>query len=290
MTAPTAQQQPDFPVIGIVGVGLIGGSIALAIRQRGAGQHVIGIGRSAERLAEACRRGVIDEGETDLAAAARRCDLLIFCTPVDRIVAGVREAARACGKPTVITDAGSTKGAICRELATGLPDAVTFVGSHPLAGSEQSGFEHASAGLFDKRVCVVTPTLNTPATAVTRVAKFWNELGATVLEMSPEAHDRALAETSHLPHLVAAALAATLLPANRELAATGFRDTTRIASGDADLWTAIFLGNRDPVLASLARFEGEIAAFRQALQQNDAAGLKKLLETAKISRDAIGTA
>jgi prephenate dehydrogenase len=290
MTQPTAAVQPEFSTVAIVGVGLIGGSIALAIKQRGAAGAVIGVGRSAARLAEASSRGIIDEGVVDLSAAAPKCDLLVFCTPVDRIVAGVREAAGACRPGTVITDAGSTKGSICRDLVKGLPSGITFVGSHPLAGSEQQGFENAAGRLFEKRICVVTPLPATPPSAVARVARFWTWLGATVVEMTPEAHDRALAETSHVPHLAAAALAATLSPGNQALAATGFRDTTRIASGDPDLWTAILLGNRDEVLSSLAHYDREIEEFRQALQQKDAEGLKYLLKVAKMQRDAIETA
>ena len=290
MTQPTAAVPPDFSTVGIVGVGLIGGSIALAIKQHGVARTVIGVGRNAARLAEASNRGIIDEGVVDLAAAARKCDLLIFCTPVDRIVPGVREAAAACRPKTVITDAGSTKGCICRDLAEGLPQGIAFVGSHPLAGSEQQGFENAAGRLFEKRICVMTPLPATPLAAVERVSAFWTGLGAVVVEMTPDAHDWALAETSHLPHLAAAALAATLSAQNQSLAATGFRDTTRIASGDPDLWTAIFLGNRESLLASLEKYEREIGKLRQALEENDAEGLKNLMQVAKMRRDAIGPA
>ncbi len=290
MTQSAAEVSQPFSTVAIVGVGLIGGSIALAVKQHGAASTVIGVGRSASRLAEARRRGIIDEAASDLSAAARRCDLLIFCTPVDRIVAGVREAALACRPGTVITDAGSTKGGICRDLATGLPHGITFVGAHPLAGSEQQGFEHADGRLFENRMCVVTPLPATPKDAVARISAFWAGLGANTIEMTPEAHDRALAETSHLPHLAASALAATLSPENQILAATGFRDTTRIAAGDPELWTAIFLGNREQMLSSLAKYERHLTKFRKALEQNDAEGLKNLLKVAKMGRDQIGPA
>ncbi|HEY3968094.1 MAG TPA: prephenate dehydrogenase/arogenate dehydrogenase family protein [Planctomycetaceae bacterium] len=290
MTQPTAEVSQPFSTVAIVGVGLIGGSIALAIKQHAEAHTVIGVGRSASRLAEARRRGIIDEATIDLAAAARQSDLLIFCTPVDRIVSGVREAALACRPGTVITDAGSVKGGICRDLAAGLPQGVAFVGSHPLAGSEQQGFEHADGKLFENRMCVVTPLPATPRETVARISEFWHGLGAKTIEMTPEAHDRALAETSHLPHLTAAALAATLAPENQILAATGFRDTTRIAAGDPDLWTAIFLGNREQMLSSLAKYDRHLDQFRQALEQNDAEGLKNLLKVAKMGRDQIGPA
>jgi prephenate dehydrogenase len=141
--------------------------------------------------------------------------------------------------------------------------------------------------LFEKRICVMTPVEKNSAQAVERVREFWKDLGATVVEMAPEAHDRALAETSHLPHLLAAVMAATLSPENEPLAATGFRDTTRIAAGDADLWAAIFMGNRDPVLDSLARYEETLARFRRAIEQNDQSALKLLLKAAKMRRDQL---
>jgi len=285
MIQPPAPISQSFGTIAIVGVGLIGGSIALAAKSRGAAQSVIGVGRDAQRIDQARRRGIIDEGLVDLAAAVRRADLVVFCTPVDRIVAGVREAAATCREGTLVTDAGSVKGCIARELASGLPIGIEFVGSHPLAGSEQQGFEHADLRLFENRVCVVTPLATSPRSAVERIAAFWKALGANVVEMSPEAHDTALAETSHLPHLVAAALAAALSPDNSALAASGFRDTTRIASGDPDLWTAIFLGNGRQILASLTKFDQLLSEFRQALELDDAQALKKLLVAAKMSRE-----
>jgi prephenate dehydrogenase len=281
---------PDFETIEtlvVVGVGLIGGSIALAAKSRRLARTVVGVGRNMARLEEARRRGVIDEVTVDLASAAKRASLIIFCTPVDRIVEGVRAAAGACPAGGLITDAGSVKGCVCRPLTRGLAGGVEFVGSHPLAGSEKQGFEHAHARLFENRVCVVTPVEASSRAAVTRVTAFWQKLGATAIEMTPEAHDVALAETSHLPHVVAAALAGTLSSANKEFVASGFRDTTRIASGDSELWSAILLGNREQVLASLSRYDASLAGFRQALEQNDAEALKELLKAAKMKRESV---
>jgi prephenate dehydrogenase len=287
MSHPLESDAPDFETIetlAVVGVGLIGGSIARAAKARGLARTVVGVGRNLARLEEARRRGVIDEASVDLLDAARHAGLLIFCTPVDRIAEGVRAAADVCPSDGLITDAGSVKGCICRVLARRLPRGVEFVGSHPLAGSERQGFEHADAQLFENRVCVVTPVEASSPSAVARVKAFWKRLGATIIEMTPEAHDAALAETSHLPHLVAAALAGSLSAKNKALVASGFRDTTRIASGDSELWSAILLGNRDEVLASLSRYDVSLARFRQALEQNDATALKELLNAAKMKR------
>jgi prephenate dehydrogenase len=287
MSQPTDAKPLHFETIAIVGVGLIGGSIALAVKERGVARTVIGVGRNPARLDEALQRELIDEAFVNLAIVARRADLTIFCTPVDRIIAGVREGARTAKEGSLITDAGSVKGSICRALEVGLPQRVEFVGSHPLAGSEKQGFEHADQQLFENRFCVMTPVETTSTKALATIREFWKTLGSTVIEMSPEMHDRTLAETSHLPHLVAAALATTLSPENEPLAATGFRDTTRIAAGDVDLWAAIFMGNRDPMLASLSRYEETLAHFRRAIEQYDASALKLLLKAAKMRRDRL---
>ncbi len=273
--------------LAIVGVGLLGGSVALAAKQRGLYRHVIGIGRNAQRLQAAVDAGVIDSSATDIAAVEPAWDLVVVGTPVDRIVDDVRAIAERSRPGTLITDVGSVKGAICRDLATGLPDGVQFVGSHPLAGSEKRGFEVATPELFDGRVCVVTSAVSSNAAAVQRTVSFWETLGSRVVRMEPDAHDVALATTSHVPHVVAAALAAALPESERDLAATGFRDTTRIASGDPDLWVAILLENAAAVEASFDRFGAALDAFREAIRKGDAGELKKHLELAKRSRDVL---
>jgi prephenate dehydrogenase len=271
----------------IVGVGLIGGSVGLAARERGVARHVLGVGRSSTTLDTACRLGAITAGTCDLADAARQSDLLVFCTPVDQIAGQVRTAAAVCRPGTLLTDAGSTKDTIVRSLDGTLPPHVAFVGGHPLAGSEKRGPEHARADLFDGRVVVLTPTPRTDAEAVERVGAFWKQLGAKVTLLSPQDHDDALAVTSHLPHLVAAALANTLPPHLHTLAATGFRDTTRVAAGDPDLWAAIFAQNRGAVLAAIARLADRLAAYRDAIEHDDMMMIRQLLAQAKQTRDAL---
>jgi len=283
MTSP-ATPAPRPQTVAIVGVGLIGGSLGAALRKRGLAR-VIGVGRNAERLKEAQRAGVIEEAEVELRAAAARSDLIVFCTPVDRIVTGVREAAAACRPGTLLTDAGSVKVTICESLAAGLPQGVTFIGSHPLAGSEKQGFEHADSELYKDRVCVITPDKSTPPDTVTKLRRFWEGIGMHVRELSPEAHDRALAQTSHLPHVVASALAAILEPECAPLAATGFRDTTRIAGGDPDLWVAILLDNAEAVLESLKKYESSLGAFTRAIEKRDGEDLKQLLAEGRDRRE-----
>lgn len=277
----------QFDTLVVVGVGLLGGSVALAARQRGIVRRVIGVGRTASRLDQARAAQVLDEISTDLVAAASEADLVIFATPVNLIVSGVREMASACRPGTLITDVGSTKAHLCRDLSRGQHSAVTFVGSHPLAGSEKQGWEHSRADLFDGRVCVVTPTELSPSNEVARLTNFWQAVGMSVVEMSPEAHDRALAQTSHVPHVVASALARTLADNNRALAATGFADTTRIAAGDPNVWVPILLDNRDAVLTSLDDFSAELAAIREALVQGKADEIRRLWEQGKAIREQL---
>lgn len=285
----SSPSSPLDDTIAIVGVGLIGGSLAAAIKQRGLARRVIGVGRSAQRLQVAKHAGLIDDLSTNLAEAARNAQLVIVCTPVNRIVADVRAAAAAMPAGSLITDAGSVKGVICESLSEFSAGPVTFIGSHPLAGSEKQGFEHASETLFNHRVCVITPMAATPADPLRRLHRFWQAVGMQTCELSPADHDVALARTSHLPHAVAAALALTLSPEHCRFAASGFRDTTRIAAGDPDLWTAIFQQNTPALIEALSLLEQELAAFQRILQRGDWASLKNRLQQAKTCRDALNS-
>eukprot|EP00913_Durusdinium_trenchii_P008889 g8355.t1 len=278
---------PHFETIAIVGVGLIGGSIAAAVKARGVAKRVIGVGRSRSRLQPAVDRGLIDSVETDAATAAAGAGVIVFCTPVDRIVDGIRGVLSHCADGTIVTDAGSVKAEICRELAGESSGNAAFVGSHPLAGSEKHGYENADAELFDGRICVVTPDASTSADALGRVSQFWQALGMRVLERSPEEHDRLLAATSHLPHLLAASLATLLNDDNRDFAASGFRDTTRIAASDPELWGAILAANADATAEAVDQVLKVVLEFRKSLAERDRAALKNLFETAKRNRDTL---
>jgi prephenate dehydrogenase len=273
----------------IVGVGLIGGSIGLAAKARGLAQRVIGAGRNPASLDVARAVGAIDEGLLDANAAVHRADVAVFCTPVDRIAEQVLAAAPGCAGGTLLTDAGSTKREIVAAIEGVMPAGVAFVGSHPLAGSEKRGPEHADARLFNNRLTVVTRTPHTDQAALERTKAFWQALGSRVSVMSPEDHDRALAVTSHLPHLLASALAGVLPAELVELAATGFRDTTRVAAGDPNLWTAIFIQNRTALLEALRPLTNRLQDFRQALEAGDWTAVDSLLTQAKKVRDALGS-
>lgn len=279
--------------VAIVGVGLIGGSIGLSILKRGLAREVTGIGRRATSLQEALAAGCITTATCSLKEGVSKADIAIVCTPVDSIASLTLEAARHCPPQCLLTDAGSTKEAIVTQVEGGWSaeqsGTVRFVGSHPIAGSEKNGPAAASADLFEGRVVVITPTERTAPEAVGGVTALWQSLGARVVTMSPAAHDAALARTSHLPHLVASALAAATPAELLPLTAGGWQDATRIAAGDVALWREIFLANRGPTLKALDDFETVLAQLRQALEAADAQRLAELLAEGKRRRDAVGS-
>lgn len=267
----------------IVGVGLIGGSLAAALRHRRVVQRVIGVGRQTARLAAARDAGLIDDFSIDLAQAVAEADIVVFCTPVDRVVEGVREAALVARPETVLTDAGSVKGPICDALS-GIP---CFIGAHPIAGSHRQGYEAADPHLFEGRLCVLTPGPTSGPGMLERVDRLWRRVGMRTCRMSPEGHDQALAMTSHLPHVVAAALARTLTVENAGFTGSGFRDTTRVASGDPALWTAILRQNVKSVREGIAAAQQSLAAFDRALANGDDNALVELLMEGQRARQRL---
>jgi prephenate dehydrogenase len=278
-----------WDTVAIVGVGLLGGSIGLALRRRKLARRVIGIGRRPAKLRTARSMGAVTQTTTDVQAGVAEAELVVVCTPVDQVAELSRQAAWHGAKGVLVTDVGSTKEAIVHSLDQALarhnPRQAAFVGSHPMAGSEKQGPQHARADLFEGRVVVVTPSPATPARRVQDVQRLWRSLGATVVRSTPKAHDQAVAAASHVPHLMAAVLAGTTPPEALRIAAGGWLDTTRIASGDPALWTQILSQNRFNVLESLGQVEASLAEFRRALVYNDIPLLRSLLERGKKVRD-----
>lgn len=274
--------------VAIVGVGLIGGSIGMAIRQRQLARHVVGIGRRVSQLkkARACR--AVTATTTQLAEGIAQAELIVICTPVAQVVDQVRQAAAHCRPGALITDAGSTKASIVAEINGDLGNAAAFVGSHPMAGSEKSGVEHADPDLFEGRLVIVTPGRRTAARHVAAIEQFWQALGARVIRMNPRAHDEAIASVSHLPHLLATVLAASTPEKLLPLVAGGWLDTTRVAAGDPELWRQILTDNRAHVLKALDKFGKVLSNFRTALEQGDDAALLRLLQAGKDRRDTVG--
>jgi prephenate dehydrogenase len=252
----------------------------------------VGIGRRPSRLRRAKQRGAVTATTTSLARGVAAAELVVVSTPVAQIVDHVCQAAAACPAGTLITDAGSTKERIVTALDRALEGAaqpgVAFVGSHPMAGSEKAGVEYSRADLFEGSVAIVTPSRRTRRQDCEAVEQFWRSLGARVIRRSPRAHDRAVAAVSHLPHVVAAALAGTTPKRDLPLVARGWLDATRVAAGDVDLWRQILLDNRVYVLKSLDRFEKLLASFRRALEKDHHSKLIQQLAAGKRNRDSVG--
>jgi prephenate dehydrogenase len=274
--------------VAIVGVGLIGGSIGMALRKRGLAESVVGIGRRQETLRVARRVGAVTHTTVDLAKGVADAELVIVCTPVGRIAEDARAVAEHCPPDALITDAGSTKQAIVDSLDGQLNRGCRFLGSHPLAGGEKGGPAHASADLFEGRVAILTPTRNTRAEDFDLLEGFWSSLGSMVMQLPPEEHDRALALTSHLPHAAAAVLATMVPETCFRLTGAGLLDTTRIAGSDPDLWLQVFQANRENLLRVLQQYHTELGNLISALAASDAQKLHEILTRAKKNRNALG--
>lgn len=282
-----------FENVAIIGVGLIGGSIGLALAKRKLAGRIVGIGRTPSSLERALRLGCVQEISTSVAVGVKQAELVVVCTPVERIAEHVAEVGRYCPDDCVITDAGSTKadwiGRAEAALSERFSGRLPFVGSHPIAGSEKTGPEAADAELFQDRVSVVTPTEHSDERVTETICSFWQALGSRVVRMSPDEHDAALAYSSHLPHVVAAALAAATPIDALDLTGGGWQDSTRIAAGDPELWRQILLSNRLCTLKAVADFERVLVGFRAALESQDAAAMMRLLAEGKRRRDALGS-
>ncbi|MEN9575364.1 MAG: hypothetical protein RL514_3219 [Verrucomicrobiota bacterium] len=280
-----------FPKVALVGVGLLGGSLGLALKQRRLAGRVEGYVRRDASIAECERLGVVDRATTDLLAAVRDADLVVFCTPLAQMQALAEQSVAALKPGALITDVGSVKGSVVAELEPLFrPTGAHFIGSHPMAGGERTGPAAARADLFEQAVCIVTPGAKTPAKLAQQMEDFWVAVGGRPLRLAPDQHDSLVARSSHLPHVVAAELANYVLsPAHpREqpaLCATGFRDTTRIAGGSPEMWRDIALANRKHLARALGVFIEDLQEFQLALEAGDAKAMDEFFETAKHRRD-----
>jgi len=281
--------------LALIGVGLIGGSLARALRDAGHVREVIGYGRGLANLQRAVELGVADRIETSLSAAVRDADMVVLATPVGSMADILEAIAPYLAKDAVVTDVGSVKGTIATAARAALGEKLAdFVPGHPIAGTERTGVEASFSSLFVGRRVVLTPLPETRAEAVTRVRAMWQAAGADVVSMSVEHHDAVLAATSHLPHLLAYALVDMLarLDDSREIfafAAGGFRDFTRIASSDPVMWRDISLANREAIVNMLKKYRAEVEGLIEAVAAGDGAKLQTLFARAKAARDALVT-
>lgn len=276
----------------IFGVGLIGGSFALALREAGAVREVVGVGRSAANLEEALRLGVIDRAAVDVASAVRDADLVLLAMPVGQMGGVMQAIAPHLSAQTVVTDAGSTKCDVVALARQHLPGHLArFVPAHPIAGAEKSGAAAASAELYRHRNVVITPLPEIDPAAVRTVRALWETCGATVREMAPQAHDEVFAAVSHLPHLLAFALVEDIASrSNSEelfsYAASGFRDFTRIAGSSPEMWRDICLANRTALLKELEVYQAQLDRLHAMLEQGDGAALEQVFNHASQARNA----
>ena len=275
----------------LAGVGLLGGSLGLAIKQRGLAGRVEGFVRRTASIAECEKLGVVDLATPSLHRAVEGADLVILCTPLSRMPEIAAQMLPALKKGAVVTDVGSVKGSVVESLEPLIASAgAHYVGSHPMAGAEKTGPAFARPDLFEGSICLITPTPNSNRDAVHQVEAFWAALGGRVLKFTPSIHDDLVSRASHLPHIVASELANYILspahPAEQAtVCANGFRDTTRIASGSPEMWVDIAMSNRRNLGRVLGVFIEDLQEFQLALDHGDAKAIEEFFEKAKQRRD-----
>lgn len=283
-----------FERVALIGIGLIGSSLAHVIRREKLASHIAGFAKSEETRKAAVDLGLVDSIHQTAAAAVKNADLVILCVPVGACGAIAQEISPALKPGCIVTDVGSVKAAVVRDVAPHIPVGVHFIPGHPIAGTEQSGPASGFAELFAKRWCILTPLPGSDASAVVRLENFWRACGSDVELMTPEHHDLVLAITSHLPHLIAYNTVATAADLEDvtdseviKYSAGGFRDFTRIAASDPTMWRDVFLNNREAVLEMLGRFSEDLSALQRAIRWGDGETLFNLFSRAREVRRSI---
>ena len=275
----------------LIGVGLLGGSLGQALKERRLAGSVVGFVRRRASLRECEQARAVDYATLDLGQAVAGADLLVLCTPIAQMRSLAEKMLPFLRPGAVVTDVGSVKGPVVRDLARLLSKAgAHFVGSHPMAGSEKTGVAAAQPGLFVDAICVVTPERRSHRTAVAKVIRLWKAVGSRVLQLNPQVHDQLVSRSSHLPHVMAAQLSNLVLapqsPKHQaSLCANGFRDTTRIASGSPEMWRDIVLANRANLLDALDSFVGGLSRFQRVLKKGDGAAISRFFEQARERRE-----
>ncbi|WP_447970510.1 prephenate dehydrogenase [Nitrospira sp. M1] len=285
-----------FHRVVIVGVGLIGGSLGLILKQQGLAETVIGVGRRVENLQLAVTLGAIDQYESDAQDAVQGADLVVLATPVDTYATHLRDWGGRLPAQAIVSDVGSVKGQLVEEAEQLLPKHVRFVGAHPIAGREKSGVAYATADLFKGARCLVTPTTRTDPEALESICQLWKSAGSDVCSLDPYDHDFVLGAVSHLPHVAAFALMQALTQLQSQLGHSttllgysggGLRDTTRIAASSPEMWRDICLANRDNLMKMIDAYIEHLNQFKGCVEQHDGAGLEKIMEQAKQARERL---
>ncbi len=286
--------EPLFDRVALIGIGLIGSSLARVLRRDSPATTIVACARRAETLAAVRQLDLADETTDDPTRAAEGADLVVIATPLSAYAEIGRRIAPALRRGAILTDVGSVKEAVIRDLQPSLPEGVHFVPGHPVAGTEHSGPEAGFAELFRGRWCILTPPPETAPEAVTAVTRMWEQAGMRVVTMSADHHDRVLAVTSHLPHLIAYTIVGTATDLEDslkseviEFSASGFRDFTRIAASDPVMWRDVFLNNREAVLEILQRFTEDLTALQRAIRWGEGDKLQDLFTRTRAIRRSI---
>ncbi len=275
----------------LIGVGLLGGSLGLALRQRRLADSVIGLVRRRSSVRESQDAGAVDQATRDPLRAVEDAQLVVICTPLGQMKSLLDQILPRLEPGAIVTDVGSVKGAVVRDLHDAVKKVgAHFIGSHPMAGAEKSGVAAARPDLYTNAICVLTPTPDSNPSALRKVERLWKSVGARVIRLTPQAHDELVSRSSHLPHVIAAELVNFVLAPDRPekqslLCANGFRDTTRIASGSPEMWRDIALANRENLLEALGSFIEDLQGFRRSLKTRDAEAISRFFEQAKQRRD-----
>lgn len=275
-----------FKKVAIIGVGLIGGSLGLAIKKGKLAKEVVGVTQHRGTVRKAKNLGAIDRGTLEVWKAIEGADLIIIATPVGKISQIIKKMINKVSPGCIITDVGSTKSKLLRRVEKMLPEDIHFVGGHPMAGSEKRGVDVASANLFKGSICFLTKTRLTDLQALKKVKVIWTRVGAKVKVVSPTQHDRIVASISHLPHFLAFNLAATAPTSNLRYAAGGFSDATRIASSDPIMWRDIYLENSEEIKNAIDKFANSLKKMKGLILRQQGPKLLKELKDAKRKRDA----
>jgi prephenate dehydrogenase len=286
----------QFQQVVIIGVGLIGGSLGLVVKQRGLAGAVVGVGRRIENLKMAVEVGAIDRYETNSREAVRDADLVVLATPVQTYASHLRDWGPALQSGAIVSDVGSVKGGLVEEAEGLLPSGVHFVGAHPIAGREKSGVAYASPNLFHGARCLVTPTKKTDPKALDIICQLWESAGSIVLSMDPFVHDWVLGSVSHLPHVAAFGLMQALADLQAQMedpvdlldfSGGGLRDTTRIAASSPEMWRDISLANRQNLVRMIETYIQHLEKYKDLLEKKDGAGLVEVMTKAKELRERL---
>jgi prephenate dehydrogenase len=279
--------EPMFKKIAIIGVGLIGGSIGLVARKKGLASETIGVFRRQVSLKNALKMKAVDKGTMDIQEAVSGADLIVVSTPVNKVKQKIREAANRAKKSAIIIDVNSVKEDVVRYADKIMPAGVYFVGTHPVAGSEETGVLSANADMFRDSVCIITPTRHTAKPALKKVIRFWAKLGSKVKVSSPASHDKVTANISHLPHLLAYSICHAVPIEDMKSSGPGMKDTTRIAKSNPRMWAEIFLENKHHLLKSIECFQRDITSLKKDIRGSNKKALLAKLASAQRKRNSI---